>query len=122
MLAIDDMEASLRTLHVVQQHFPHLKIVARARNRQHAYALLGAGVNLVIRENFLGSLDAARATLEELGFPSSMARETTRRFADYDEQMVRKVYTLRDDEKALAASARAYAQELERIFEQDERQ
>jgi glutathione-regulated potassium-efflux system ancillary protein KefC len=122
VLAIDDIEASMRTVHVVQQHFPHLRIIARARNRQHAYALLAAGINVVIRENFAGSLEAARATLEELGLPPSDARESVRRFAEYDEEMVRKLFALRNDEKALIASAREYGAELERLFERDARE
>ncbi|MDI1483294.1 monovalent cation:proton antiporter-2 (CPA2) family protein [Polyangium sp. y55x31] len=119
VLAIDDMDASMRTLHVVQSHFPHLRIVARARNRQHAYALLGAGVTNIIRETFAGSLEAAMITLEELGLPSDDARETVRMFAEYDEAQVRKVYVHRHDEKALVESAKQYGSELERIFEED---
>jgi len=121
VLAIDDMEASLHTLKTVQAHFPHLKIIARARNRQHAYALLGSDLDVVIRENFAGSVEAARRTLEELGFPAADARSTVKRFAEYDEQSVRNSFALRDDQQALIASAKQYSAELERIFEQDAR-
>lgn len=120
VLAIDDFEASMRALKAVQEHFPHLRVVARARNRQHAYALLGAGVQTVIRETFAGSLDAARATLEELGVTPADARATVKKFGRYDEKMVREVYVHRDDEKALIESTKKYAAELERIFAQDE--
>lgn len=119
VLAIDDPDASMRTLNLVREHFPHLKIVARARNRQHAYALLDHGVTTVIRENFAGSIEAARLTLEELGLPSSDARETVRTFAEYDEMMVRKAYVHRNDQQALVESAKQYTEELERLFEQD---
>lgn len=119
VLAIDDFEASMRTLHVVQQHFPRVRVVARARNRQHAYALLGAGVDTVIRENFAGSVEAARSVLLELGVEAADARATVTRFADYDEAMVRKTYVHRHDEKQLIASAKQYAEELERIFDAD---
>ena len=121
MLAIDDMEASLRTLETVKNHFPHLRIVARARNRQHAYALLGAGVERVIRETFHGSLEAARMTLEELGMPSSDAGEVIWQFAEYDEERVRQMAPMRDDLDALIASAREYTAELERLFDSDAR-
>lgn len=120
VLAIDDFEASMRTLKAVQEHFPHLRIVARARNRQHAYALLGAGVTHVIRENFAGSVETARITLEELGLSSSEARNAAARFAEYDEGKVRETFSLRNDEKALIESAKKYGAELERIFQQDE--
>ena len=92
-----------------------------ARNRQHAYALYGAGVEIVIRENFAGSLETARAVMEELGLTSADARETVRKFGEYDEAMVKEVHVLRHDEKALIEAAKQYASELERIFEQDER-
>lgn len=121
VLAIDDFEQSMKTLDVVQKHFPHLEIVARARNRQHAYALLAAGVDRVIRETFLASLDAAKTTLEVLGCPPDDARATIDKFAEYDEEMVRKNFALREDQAALIASAKQYSTELERIFEQDRR-
>lgn len=120
VLAIDDFEASMRALKTVQANFPHLRVVARARNRQHAYALLGAGVETVIRETFAASLDAARATLEELGVAPADARATVKKFGRYDEKMVRETYVHRDDEKALIESAKKYSDELERIFQQDE--
>ncbi len=121
VLAIDDFEASMRTLKIVREHFPNLHIVARARNRQHAFALLGEGVTHVIRENFLGSVEMARLTLEELGLTSLAARRTANSFVEYDEAQVRKTYPLRNDTKALIASSKAYAAELEQILEQDER-
>ncbi|MDB4946528.1 MAG: Glutathione-regulated potassium-efflux system protein KefB [Labilithrix sp.] len=120
VLAIDDFEASMKTLRVVQEHFPHLRVVARARNRQHSYALLGAGVEHVVRETFLASIDAGRLTLEELGFGKAEAKRSARKFAEYDEEQVHRTFALRDDEKALVESARKYAAELERIFAEDE--
>jgi Kef-type K+ transport system membrane component KefB len=121
VLAIDDFEASMRTLSVVQENFPNLEIVARARNRQHAYALLAAGVKIVIRENFAGSLEAARATLLGLGVSDVEAGRTTSRFAEYDEQMVRRWFVLKDDQAALISAAKQYSAELERLFEEDAR-
>ena len=120
VLAIDEFEESMRTLRTVQASFPHLRVIARARNRQHAYALYGAGVEVVIRETFCASADAARITLEELGVSPSDARRTVRTFSAYDEEMVKKHAPLRNDEKALIESSKRYAEELERILENDE--
>jgi glutathione-regulated potassium-efflux system ancillary protein KefC len=121
VLAVDDVEASLRTLETVQRNYPHLRVVARARNRPHAYALIGAGVDLVIRETFHGSIEAARKTLEELGMPSADAREVARQFAEYDEEQIRRVAHLRDDLDALILSAKEHTAELERLFDADAR-
>ena len=53
VLAIDDVEASVRAAEVVRRHFPDLKIYARARNRAHAYRLMELGIDVVWRETFL---------------------------------------------------------------------
>lgn len=93
--------------------------MARARNRQHAYALLAAGVEHVIRETFPSSVSAARIVLEELGFPTSVAIQTERVFSDYDEAVLRKSAAFKDDTEALIAAAKDYAKELESLFKVD---
>ncbi len=50
VLAIDDVEASVKTAELIRKHFPHLKIFARARNRQHAFRLMDLEVRYTIRE------------------------------------------------------------------------
>ncbi len=46
VLAIDDVEASVRTAEIVKNRYPDLPIYARARNRAHAHRLLDVGVTL----------------------------------------------------------------------------
>jgi glutathione-regulated potassium-efflux system ancillary protein KefC/glutathione-regulated potassium-efflux system protein KefB len=67
VLAIDDVEASLRTAEMVRRHFPRLRILARARNRQHVFRLMEAGVEEIWRETLGSSLEVAGATLVALG-------------------------------------------------------
>ena len=67
VLAIDDVEASVRTAGLVRRHFPRLRILARARNRQHAFRLMDAGVTEIWRETFASSLELAEAALVALG-------------------------------------------------------
>src|SRR3546814_17065429 len=43
VLAIPDVEASLRTAQTVRRHFPNLRIFAAAVNRQHALSLMEMG-------------------------------------------------------------------------------
>src|SRR6185437_15991946 len=50
VLAIDDVDASTRAATLIREYFPRMKIFARARNRQHAFALMDAGVKNIIRE------------------------------------------------------------------------
>jgi len=119
LLTIDDPEASVRTAKVVKHNFPAVKIVARARNRQHAYALMALGIEHIVRETFFSSLYAARKTLEELGLPTSEALESARKFLEYDEAQLKEQFQVRGDEEALIATAKKAAADLEKLFDQD---
>src|SRR5258708_13687943 len=69
VLAIDDVEASIRTVELVRKHFPHLIVLARARNRQHAFRLLDLGVHYNIRETLGSSLALSVGVLKALAPP-----------------------------------------------------
>ena len=120
VLAIDDADASVRTATVVREQFPKLHIFARARNRQHAFALMDAGVTEVIRETFASSLEMAAAVLEELGETPAAAREAVRRFRQHDQKTLQAQYQVKEDEEKFLATSLAAAQQLERLFEADE--
>ena len=119
VLAIDDVEASVRTAELVREQFPHLRIFARARNRQHAFALMDAGVTDVIRETYAGSLEMASAVLEALGETPAEAREAVRRFRRHDEATLMAQYQVKEDEEKFRATTLAAAQQLEKLFEAD---
>lgn len=119
VLAIDDMEASLRTAQAVLQHFPNLTIFARARNRQHAYRLLDLGIKHVMRETFSSSLEMTGDILQELGMTYSEARGAMDRFRDHDEQLLLQNYKFANDQAKLQELAKHARTELERIFSED---
>jgi monovalent cation:proton antiporter-2 (CPA2) family protein len=120
VLAIDDVEASVRTARTVREHFPKLKIYARARNRQHAYRLMELGIAVVWRETFLSSLDMAGAVLEGLGLPDYAAARAVATFRSHDEARLYGHFGAHGDEKRMQALAMKAAEELERLFAEDD--
>jgi glutathione-regulated potassium-efflux system protein KefB len=119
VLAIDDVDASIRTAELVRAQFPKLKIFARARNRQHAFALMDAGVTNIIRETYLSSLDLAASVLQALGEPQASARNVVKRFRQHDEATLLQQYEVKEDETKFRATSREAAQQLEKLFETD---
>ncbi|HLM42579.1 MAG TPA: monovalent cation:proton antiporter-2 (CPA2) family protein, partial [Myxococcaceae bacterium] len=120
VLAIDDVEASMRTAETVKQHFPHLTIFARARNRQHAYRLLNLGVTHVMRETFAGSIEMSGDILQELGLTWSEAKSALDRFREHDEAMIQSSHKHAGDVKKLMEISAKARTELEALFQQDE--
>lgn len=119
VLAIDDIEASLCAAETVRRHFPQVTIVARARNRFHAYRLMDLGVEHIMRETLLSSLDMARRVFELSGRSPESAREIVERFAEYDDKLLRREQALYHDETQLIQSSREAMEELSSILEQE---
>ena len=120
VLAIDDVDASIRTAQLIRAQFPKLKIFARARNRQHTFALMDAGVTHIIRETLLSSLELSVSVLQELGDTQVEARNTVRRFRQHDEATLAAQYAVKEDNEKFQATSREAARQLESLFASDE--
>jgi glutathione-regulated potassium-efflux system protein KefB len=118
VLTTDDPDANIRTARLVRRQFPHLKVYARARNRQHAFKLMDLGCE-VIRETFHSSLMMGQRVMVALGLPEEMAVERRERFRLHDEALLREQHLVYDDEAALIASSKEALRDLERLFEAD---
>ena len=119
LLAIDDVEASIRTAEVLHREYPKLPLYARARNRKHAHRLMDLGARVIVRETFASSLEMGERLLTGLGWDDDAAREAVRMFREHDEKLLRRQHAVHRDEEALIQSAREAAQELEDLFESD---
>ncbi|MCA0199513.1 MAG: monovalent cation:proton antiporter-2 (CPA2) family protein [Proteobacteria bacterium] len=119
VLAIDDVEASLRTAETVARHFPHLQIYARSRNRQHTHRLMDLGVRVLRRETFLSALDLTKEVLRGLGVSAKEAERTVKTFQEYDERRLAEHHTHYNDEEKMRGLAKSAAKELEEMFMRD---
>jgi monovalent cation:proton antiporter-2 (CPA2) family protein len=119
ILAIDDVEASVRTAEIVRQHFPHVPIYARARNRQHVHQLLDRGITNIERETFLSALDLTRDLLRGLGMSDKRTKFIIDTFKESDEKRLYEDYKIQSDLEKLRLRALKQSQELEELFAQD---
>jgi glutathione-regulated potassium-efflux system protein KefB len=119
VLAIDDVETSIRTAQIVRTHFPHVPIYARARNRQHVHRLMDLGIEEIERESFLSSLELTKALLRGLGTPEKRAKWIIEMFRDRDERRLYDDYTHYTDTEKIRLYALKQSQELEELFAQD---
>jgi voltage-gated potassium channel Kch len=119
VLAIDDVDASLRTARMVRQRYPHVPIYARARDRRHTHQLMDLGVKIIRRETFLSSLDLTREILRGLGLTERDVRFAVETFMVMDRKRLYEDYKHYTDLEKLQARARSHTQELEELFAQD---
>lgn len=117
VLTISDMDVSLATAEMVKRHFPDLTIHARARNRRHALELKALGVDYVMRETWLSSLDMAREALTAVGV--RRAERYVDLFREHDEEVLDEQVHFKDDLEAMAKIDRRSRDDLVELFEED---
>ena len=120
-IAADSDKHGFDIAKAVKQHYPDIKIIARAKSRFSVLRYQDLGVHASVREMFEGSLAAAKLVLEEYGFDSYHAEQMVTLFRIHDEDMLAKAgqserkYDLQETIK-LTNQGRA---ELESLFRQD---
>ena len=80
VVAVDDKDTINDIISLAKKHFPHLHIIARAKDVYHFYELKKMGVEIPERELFESSLMLGRQVLEKLGFGRFEAKEMTDSF------------------------------------------
>ena len=119
VLAISNLEQSLSIAEAVKRHFPHLTIIARARNRRHAHKLMDLGIEHIFRETLLSSLAMTELVLTTLGHSSDEARHVVSAFGERDSRLLREQHAIHNSEEMLIQSARETADELTALLRQD---
>lgn len=119
VLAIDDVEASLKTAALVREHFPDLPILARARNRTHYFQLRDLGITMIYRETLLSSIAVAQQALLNLGFTAAAAERAATLFRQHDEELIEIQHAVHHDEAQLIQNSQLATEQLKSLFEAD---
>ncbi|MGH8634604.1 MAG: cation:proton antiporter, partial [Burkholderiales bacterium] len=119
VVAIDDVESSLRTAETAKKNFPNLRIYARARNRFHAHRLMDIGVDYLIRETYASSLELTQQVLRGVGLTGWEAQDAVATFRNHDEQFLVRQHAVYHDETRLIQSSKEAVQELESLLQSD---
>ena len=116
VVAVDDVDQSLKIVDLVQAHFPHLTIVARARNVNHLYQLRDRHVPHIERELFEASMRSARSILESLGWPAHEARRSAMRFRQDNLDLMEQMYPhYKDRARMISVSKQGREQLVEQM-------
>ncbi len=123
VVALDDQEKSVQMVEHVTREYPHVKIVARAHDRQHTYALYAAGARDIVRETFDSSVRAGRYALEKLGHHPFQAERAARAYVKLDRHNLAELARLWDPEISVMENERyaAKAREINARLEESMR-
>ncbi len=119
VLAIDDVAQSIKVAEMVREHFPRLRIIARARNVRHFFALRELGIVDIERETLDSALMSGRTVLQAMGWEAHQARNLTWRFRQHTVAQLDAAAPHWRDEAKLVAGAKEARQQLERLFQEE---
>jgi len=119
VVAIDDREKGVELVEEAHKHFPHLKVLARAYDRPHAYKMMAAQADVVTRETFGSALLMGEQALRLLGFDETQARRVKEVFKQHDEKNLAKSFKVWGDDQAYGLLLREQLAELEKVLQAD---
>ena len=122
VIAIDDRDKAVQMVTSAKQFFPHLKVLARAYDRSHAYQLMEAGADVITRETFGSALIMGEEALKLLGYENSRAYRVMRTFKRHDELGLQKLYEVWGDDHAYGLRVRQYVEDLEQVLKDDSKE
>ncbi|AQG78425.1 monovalent cation:proton antiporter-2 (CPA2) family protein [Spirosoma montaniterrae] len=120
IIALDTPEKSLALVETVRRHFPQLKILVRAYDRDDAYEFMDAGIEHVYRETLDSSLRMGVDAMRLLGTRAYHAERSARLFRRHDEAALAELAAVRTDRKQYFSTARRRIRELEQLISSDE--
>jgi glutathione-regulated potassium-efflux system ancillary protein KefC len=122
IIAIEDAPAITRLARVVKANFPRLRIIARAHDMRHSFALRDVGVEIIVRETWLSSLKLGETALALIGGDAGRARRAAEAFAAHDEEVQAKLYEVhRTAPDAHVTVSNELRDQLARTLSEDER-
>ncbi len=117
--AIDNPTINLKLIEVVRQHFPHVKIMTRARNRIDAYELIDREVKHIFRETLYSAVQMGVEALVELGHRRYTATRQGQQFIKYDEISTLNLAKKRHDKLAYMVTVKEEIDMQEEIIKMD---
>ncbi|MDV6168616.1 monovalent cation:proton antiporter-2 (CPA2) family protein [Flavobacterium sp. DG1-102-2] len=117
--AIDNPRVNLEVVEIIKKHFPHLKILARARNRSDAFELVDMGIKNFYRENMYSAVHLGVDALIEMGHRRYTATRQGQRFIKYDEESILRLAEKRHDKKAFLMSTLEEIELQEQLLRND---
>lgn len=117
--AIDNPTVNLQVIQLLKTHFPNLKILTRARNRNDAYELIDNKVAHIYRETLYSAVHMGVDALVELGHRKYTATRQGQQFIKYDEITTWKLAKKRHDKLAYLITVKEEIEMQEQLLKND---
>ena len=118
ILSMAEYDEALKVADYLKKNYPHVKILARAKDIYHAFEFFKRNVNIVQREVFDSAAELGEKALVQLGFSRYEAYRATRTFKHHEKQVLLDLYALwKEDENRFIQETRRFSEQLSEILQ-----
>ena len=118
ILSMAEYDEALQVADYLKKNYPHVKILARAKDIYHAFEFFKRNVNIVQREVFDSAAELGEKALVNLGFSKYEAYRATRTFKHHEKQVLLDLYALwKEDENRFIQESRRFSDQLSEILQ-----
>lgn len=118
ILSMAEYDEALKVADYLKKNYPHVKILARAKDIYHAFEFFKRNVNIVQREVFDSAAELGEKALVQLGFSKYEAYRATRTFKHHEKQVLLDLYTLwKEDENRFIQETRRFSEQLAEMLQ-----
>lgn len=120
IVAVDEPDLTLDIIEVAKRHFPHLKILARAIDRRHAYELMRTDIDGFKRETFDSALNMGVDALKLLGISDDDANRAGTMFYDHDHKGLEILFEKWGDDRSYGIAVKQRMEDLRSVLQADQ--
>ncbi len=122
IVAVDDHQASLKIIDILNKKYPRLKVLARAIDRRHVYDLMDRKVHSIQRETFLSSLAIGEDILSHMGVTKNSIKKKTKLFSDHDNSTIKMMKRKFDNNENYSLTFKQRQEDLKNLLTKEENQ
>ncbi len=119
VIAVDEPDKTLEIISIAKKHFPHLKILARAIDRRHAYELMRTDVDGIKRETFDSALNMGVDALKLLGHSEADASHAGDLFYEHDHKGLELLFEKWGDDRSYGIAVKQRMEDLRSVLQSD---
>lgn len=118
ILSMAEYDEALKVADYLKKNYPHVKIMARAKDIYHAFEFFKRNVNTVQHEVFNSAAELGEKALVHLGLSKYEAYRAARTFKHHEKQVMLDLYELwKEDENRFIQESRRFSDQLSEILQ-----
>jgi len=119
IITFNDTNAAKRLTELAHKHYPHLKIVVSANDREATFEFMDLNITDIYRETFGSALNIGQAAMKQLGIDPYEVHRLKQIFQKKDNEMIPELYKQRSEEESYISLYQKHHQHLEELMNLD---